>query len=303
MERDWVFGNVVYISTVTCFSLWFSGVSVSHVANLKLWVFLGGRLGLCDCSGVLSFSLRVNFALLSPSRVLHQIRLLLWICGISLLWCCMLRSLIFYSHLGLDRSKSLCFGMWLGHMTTLTLVFSWQTETFLPRWLMGRRTWLCSAISQCPLPHPIQTQHKSFYGQVSSSSRNVQSHHLPHFLDPSLRINSGTTQPGKGLANRERGVADCTSPPSSRGNVESGEIGQTQGGDTQCLMGKSHRMMELGGGNLPSGSGTRGCPIPGTGDYVINLTYDGHLTVHQVDQHMLVEELATEAAHVYVFPI
>jgi hypothetical protein len=111
---------------------------------------------------------------------------------------------------------------------------------------MGRRTWLCSAISQCPLPHPIQTQHKSFYGQVSSSSRNVQSHHLPHFLDPSLRINSGTTQPGKGLANRERGVADCTSPPSSRGNVESGEIGQTQGGDTQCLMGKSHRMMELG---------------------------------------------------------
>jgi hypothetical protein len=94
---------------------------------------------------------------------------------------------------------------------------------------MGRRTWLCSAISQCPLPHPIQTQHKSFYGQVSSSSRNVQSHHLPHFLDPSLRINSGTTQPGKGLANRERGVADCTSPPSSRGNVESGEIGQTQG--------------------------------------------------------------------------
>ena len=58
-----------------------------------------------------------------------------------------------------------------------------------------------------------------------------------------------------------------------------------------------------GGGNLPSGSGTRGCPIPGTGDYVINLTYDGHLTVHQVDQHMLVEELATEAAHVYVFPI
>ncbi len=52
-----------------------------------------------------------------------------------------------------------------------------------------------------------------------------------------------------------------------------------------------------GGGNLPSGSGTRGCPIPGTGDYVINLTYDGHLTVHQVDQHMLVEELATEAAH------
>jgi hypothetical protein len=30
---------------------------------------------------------------------------------------------------------------------------------------MGRRTWLCSAISQCPLPHPIQTQHKSFMGK------------------------------------------------------------------------------------------------------------------------------------------
>jgi hypothetical protein len=54
-----------------------------------------------------------------------------------------------------------------------------------------------------------------------------------------------------------------------------------------------------GGGNPPSGSGLRGCPIPGTGDYVINLTYDGHLTMHHVDQHMLVEELATEAAHVY----
>jgi hypothetical protein len=60
------------VSTVTCFSLWFSGVSVSHVANLKSWVFLGCRLGLCDCSGVLSFSLRVDFALLSPARVLHQ---------------------------------------------------------------------------------------------------------------------------------------------------------------------------------------------------------------------------------------
>ncbi len=94
-------------------------------------------------------------------------------------------------------------------------------------------------------------------------------------------------------------MADCTSPLSSRGNVEGGGIGQTQGGRYSVPDGQKPSNDGAGGGNPPSGSGSRGCPIPGTGDYVINLTYDGHLTMHHVDQHMLVGELATEAAHVY----
>jgi hypothetical protein len=146
----------------------------------------------------------------------------------------------------------------------------------------------------------IQNQHKSFHGQGLSPYENVQSHHLPHYLDPSLRINSGTTlEMDQGLANRDRRVADCTFPLSSRGNVEDGGIGQTQGGRYPVPDGHKPSNDGAGGGNPPSGSGVRGGQTPGTGDYVINLTYEGHLTKNHVGQHMLVEQLATEAAGVY----
>ena len=146
-----------------------------------------------------------------------------------------------------------------------------------------------------------QAQHKSFHGQGFSSHENVQSYHPPHHLNSSHhRVNHVMTlDTDQGFSNGDRRVADCTFPLSSRGNGEDDRTRQTQGGRYPVPGG--HKLSDdgAGGGNSPSGIRVRGGQTPGTGDYVINLTYEGHLTRHQVNQHMLVEELATEAANTY----
>jgi hypothetical protein len=144
-----------------------------------------------------------------------------------------------------------------------------------------------------------QTQHQSFHGYISPE--NVHSHHLP-CRDPSLRINSGTAlEMDQGFANRERRVADCTLPPSSGGIVRDDGVERTQG-RYPVSDGHMKPSNDGGGGGYPAGTNrppVLGGQTPGDGDYLINLTYEGNLVRHQVNQHMMVEQLVRDAADLY----
>jgi hypothetical protein len=74
-------------------------------------------------------------------------------------------------------------------------------------------------------PPDPQSTHRHEY----PSPEPVHSHH-PLRLEPSLRINSGTTQLNEGLENGDRRVADCTLPLSTRGLVRDDGVELIQGG-------------------------------------------------------------------------
>jgi hypothetical protein len=102
-------------------------------------------------------------------------------------------------------------------------------------------------------------------------------------------------------------VADSTFPPSSTGKSE-GEGQNIPGGGYSVPDGHMRSMGECLGGSNPPGrngggggqrptSGNRGpharaASPPNSGEYIINLTFEGHIRRHRVTQHMLVDQLS-----------